>query len=400
MDIGKTFAKKEKNKADSAPIIFDLHKRRDRQIISRLIIQSTIVHVNDDYVEQLREYFGITNPTMVYTRGFGEAFQAYLKNVQKKKPLWQQGRWVYFPWISTLSHILEDKEFQMVRTARNRYLINKDEQERFYHATIGIAGLSVGNSVALAIVLQGGARRIKLADYDRLALTNINRIRTGVQNLGLPKAEVTAREIYTINPYAKVEIFSDGLNKKNITRFFSGLDVVIDEIDNLAVKYLIREQAKKHRIPVLMGADNGDNASVDIARYDKHPRTPFFHGRLGKTSYEELSKLDKFGIGRTITRHLGPENVTPRMLESLGEMGKTIVSWPQLGGAALLNGCAIAYCARKIITGQPLESNRALISLDEKLEPGYYSLAKKKKRAKVAREFAKKMNISQEPQNI
>src|SRR3989338_6916881 len=107
-----------------------------------------------------------------------------------------------------------------------------------------------------------------------------------------------------------------------------------------------------------MGADNGDNAIIDIERYDKNPRMPFFHGRLGKTSYEELSKLDKFGIGRTITRHLGAENVTPRMLGSLQQMGKTIVSWPQLCGAAILNGSAIAYCARKVLTNHPLESNR------------------------------------------
>jgi hypothetical protein len=142
-----------------------------------------------------------------------------------------------------------------------------------------------------------------------------------------------------------------------------------------------------------MGADNGDNAIIDIERYDKNPRQKFFHGRLGRTNYDVLSKLDKFGIGRTITRHLGPENVTPRMLASLRQMGKTVVSWPQLGGAALLNGCAVAYCARKVLTGEPLESNRALISLDEKLVPRYNSARSKRSRAKTARAFAKSFGL-------
>ena len=138
-----------------------------------------------------------------------------------------------------------------------------------------------------------------------------------------------------------------------------------------------------------MAADNGDNAVVDVERYDTHPQTPFFHGRMGRVSYEMLSSLDKFGIGKMITKHVGPENVTERMKASLLEMGKTIVSWPQLGGAALINGAAVAYCVRKILNGQPLEQNRALISLDEKLVPNYNSHGEKKKRAKSIRDFKK-----------
>ena len=210
-----------------------------------------------------------------------------------------------------------------------------------------------------------------------------------MHHLGVPKVEVTAREIYETNPYANVRIFSDGLTPKNIGRFFSGLDIVIDELDNLAVKYLIREQAKRHRIAVVMAADNGDNAVVDIERYDLDPKTPFFHGRMGKVTYQQLKNLDKFGIGKMITKHVGPENVTERMQQSLLEMGKTIVSWPQLGGAALVNGAAVAYCVRKIVTGEPLERNRALISLDEKLVPGYGSRQEKKKRARIAQGFRK-----------
>src|SRR3990167_9943354 len=140
-----------------------------------------------------------------------------------------------------------------------------------------------------------------------------------------------------------------------------------------------------------MAAYNGDNGVVDIERYDLDPTTPFFHGRMGDVNYEMLKGLDKFGIGKMITKHVCPENVTERMQQSLLEMGKTIVSWPQLGGAALLNGSAIAYCVRKILNGEALESNRSLISLDEKLLPGYNSSRERAKRKRVAREFKKIM---------
>jgi len=71
------------------------------------------------------------------------------------------------------------------------------------------------------------------------------------------------------------------------------------------------------------------------------------------------------------------------------EIGKSLVSWPQLGGAALLNGSAVAYAVRKILNDQPVEENRALISLDEKLIPNYNSPEEKKERSESVVKFKK-----------
>ena len=383
----------------SKPVFFNLANAADQSRLDQLFSSGTIQHVVDDYEEEQLELFGVKNPTLVYTPDFKAKFAAYYKDLETKdngsRTLWLHGNWVFFPWSSKLVHILPEDDFQLVRTARNKNLINAAEQDKFYNSTVGIAGLSVGSSVAYAIVLQGGAKHLKLADMDRLALSNTNRILSGVDNLGVLKVEMAARRIYEMNTYAEVELFPEGLQPANIDRFFDGLDIVIDEIDNLAVKYLIRVEAKKRKLAVVMAADNGDNAVVDIDRFDLDPNLPFFHGRMGTTgpggeiSYDMLTKLDKFGIGKMITKHVGAENVTQRMQESLMEMGKTIVSWPQLGGAAMINGAAVAYCVRKILNGQPLESNRALIFLDEKLIPDYNSPAEQKRRADVAAGFRK-----------
>ncbi|TSC82105.1 MAG: dinucleotide-utilizing protein [Parcubacteria group bacterium Gr01-1014_20] len=389
MEIKDFISERSKNISDSKPLFLNLSDKKDVVALSGLIDQGVISQVVDDYKEQQLELFQIANPSLVYQPSFKSQFDQYSLSLGNPSLLWQHGRWVYFPWLSTLVHILEEDDFQKVRTARNRNLITEEEQSKFYNSTIGVAGLSVGNSVALAIVLQGGGKRVKLADHDRLALSNTNRIRVGVENLGLLKAEMTAREIYAVNPYAQVEIFKDGLTKENIEKFFDGLDIIIDEIDNLAVKYLIREQAQKRKLAVVMAADNGDNGVVDIERYDLDPNQEFFHGRMGKVSYEELNNLDKFGIGKMITKLVGPENVTQGMKDSLLEIGKTTVSWPQLGGAALLNGSAVAYCVRKILNGQPLENNRALISLDEKLIPSYNSPEEIKNRKQSTENFKK-----------
>lgn len=383
----------QKKPTDYTPCIFDLKKVEDKKKVMDLLSEGKIQHVSDDYEEQHLELFGVKNPTLVYTPDFKNKFQEYYNGIQVNSSNLEHGNWVFFSWSSTLVHILPEEDFQLVRTARNKNLINTEEQDKFYNSTVGIGGLSVGSSVAFALVLQGGAKKIRLADMDRLALSNTNRILMGVDNLGVLKVEMAARRIYEINPYAIVELFPEGLNKNSIEKFFEGLDIVIDELDNLAVKYLIREQAKKHRIAVVMAADNGDNAVVDVERYDLDENTPFFQGRMGEVTYEMLSNLDKFGIGKMITKHVGPENVTERMQQSLLEMGKTIVSWPQLGGAALINGAAVAYCVRKILNGQPIESNRALVSLDEKLFPGYDTVEQVQKRKDIADGFRKKFGL-------
>ena len=389
----ETIAKLRANQPESKPTLFDLSKAKDQAAFKALVEEGKLTQISDDFEEQYRELYGVLNPTKVYALGFEEEFQAHYAALAKEQPRIEQGVWAYFPWRGLAAHILPEAEYYKVRTARNRNLVTEEEQKKFYDAKVGIGGLSVGSSVALALALSGGAKRMKLADMDRLALSNTNRVIAGADRLGMLKVEMAARTIYEINPYAEVELHPEGLTPENIEGFFKGLDIVVDELDNLAVKHLIREQAKKHRIAVVMGADNGDNAVIDIERYDLDPETPFFHGRMGEVSYESLKGLDKFGIGKMITKHVGPENVTERMQQSLTQMGKTIVSWPQLGIAAMINGATVAYCIRRIVNGQPLEDNRALVYLDEKLIPDYSSPESVAHRAEVSATFAKMFGL-------
>jgi len=352
------------------PVILDLNKKNHLRMLKKLVAQKKIQKTVDDYREQLFELFCINNPSLIFSSELQKKFELYLtKLTNTNGDLRLHGKWIYYPWLYAIVHLLSEKDFQKVRTARNRELISEKEQEQFYNSTIGIGGLSVGNNIILSIVLQGGGKNIKLADFDRFALSNMNRVRVGIENLGLSKVDITARQIFQINPYTIIEKFPQGLNEKNINKFFRGLDIVIDELDNIEIKLLVRENAKKYKLPVVMGADDGDNAVVDIERYDKSPNPKFFHGRMGKITKKKLTHLDKMGIGRMITKHIGPENIPVRLQQSLMSIGKTIVSWPQLGGAAMLNGVAVSYCVRKILNKQPLKSNRAIISLDEELLP-------------------------------
>ncbi|TSC56779.1 MAG: Uncharacterized protein G01um101418_180 [Parcubacteria group bacterium Gr01-1014_18] len=394
MNIEQFLLEKQKENLDiSRPLVLNLAAESGRVLLEYLTKDGKIARVSDDFEEQMREYFAVEHPELIFHPEFKKYFEDYWQGLLHEKPRWQHGVWVYFPWMLSLIHVLDEEAFNCVRTARNKHLITEAEQKKFYESTIGIAGLSVGNSVALSIVLGGGAKRIKLADFDRLSLSNLNRIRGGVECLGFLKVEMTARQIYSLNPFTEVEYFPGGLNEENMDRFFDGLDLVVDEIDNLGIKYRIRQEAKKRKLPVVMAADNGDNGVVDIDRYDLDPELEFFHGRMGDLKYEDLIRLNKMEIGKLITRLVGPENVTERMQQSLMEIGKTVVSWPQLGGAALLNGSAVAYCVRRILNHQSVFDNRTLISWDELMDPEHNTDLQKKHRAELTLEFKKKFGL-------
>lgn len=384
-------------KEEPRPQFFDLSRAADREKLAAVLDVNPSLTVIDTYESQLQEIFVLENPWLNLDRErLTREFPTHRDTHYKDHNPREAGRWAYLPWRNVLLHLLEDKFFQRVRTARNQNLIPREEQERYYDSTIGVAGLSVGNSCALALVLMGGGKRLRLADPDTLELTNLNRIRGSIADLTQPKAFMTAQQIYELDPYADLTLYAKGLTEENITAFFDGppaLDVVIDEIDHLGMKIRIRQEAKKRRIPVVMATDNGDSGLLDVERYDRDPNLEPFHGRAGADIAERVlgKKLPLPEVGRIIGEELvGWDIVETRMMASLLEIGKTIPTWPQLGGAALLNGVAVAVAVRKILTSQPLTSGRAILSLSSAMVPGYDSPAQSTERKKFTEEFVAK----------
>ena len=84
-------------------------------------------------------------------------------------------------------HVLSENDFIKIRTNRNQLKITPQEQQLLQQKTIGIIGLSVGQSVALTMVMERMCGKIKLADFDELDLSNLNRLRSGLHNIGVKK---------------------------------------------------------------------------------------------------------------------------------------------------------------------------------------------------------------------
>jgi hypothetical protein len=283
------------------------------------------------------------------------------------------GEWVYYPWLNKAVHFPSKQELRALRTSRNRNLVTQEEQLKLYKATLLVLGLSVGSNIVEALVSQGIGGKLLLVDMDVIEPSNLNRIRSPYHQVGLSKVEAISRKVWEIDPYIEIRQFSDGLTEKNLIEILNSntVDVVIDEMDDLRMKILLREVAKARHIPVVMAADDGDNSLLEIERYDRQPELEPFSGRIPQEVLKRIKagNLPRAELGVMIGRYfVGPEYIPLRMYESLGEVGKTLPSWPQLGSAAALSGLGVAYAVKKILLGQKVKEGRTLLSLDATLD--------------------------------
>ena len=274
-------------------------------------------------------------------------------------------RWAYYPWRRTVVAVLGPRAFRAVRLDRNRNMITSEEQTRLGALRIGVAGLSVGHVIAHTLAAQGLCGELRLADFDRVALSNLNRVPATVLDLGLNKAEVAARRIAELDPYLHVRVLDAGLTIDTIDEFLDGLDVVVEECDSLDIKARLRESARARRIPVLMATS--DRGLLDVERFDLQAQRPILHGLLGDVDFAQLAGMSSREKVPHMLRFLEAEQSSPRVLASVVEIDHTLSTWPQLSGDAVLGATGIAEAVRRIGLGEELPSGRTRIDVDRAL---------------------------------
>ena len=153
------------------------------------------VEIIDTLTSQLEELVSARAPAAELA---GSALdEAVEKHLQGRDPL-SYGTWVHYPWSRRLVHLLPVTEYREVRTNRNLYKITPAEQAQLGAARVGVIGLSVGNMAAVTMAIEGIGGVFKIADFDRLSLSNLNRLRSGAHCIGMRKTTLAAREMLEI----------------------------------------------------------------------------------------------------------------------------------------------------------------------------------------------------------
>ncbi|HUX84778.1 MAG TPA: ThiF family adenylyltransferase, partial [Chitinophagaceae bacterium] len=206
----------------------------------------------------------------------------------------EYGVWVYYPWLRQLVHLLDEEEFIELRTCRNLFKITRAERDLLSTRKIAIIGLSVGQTIAIALAMERICGELRIADFDTLDLGNLNRLRAGVHELGLSKTALAERSILEIDPFIRIKCFPEGVHFDNMDRFLTeggNVDILVEESDSIDMKVFSRIAAKSHRIPVIM--DTNDRGMLDVERYDLDPELPLLHGFISGLDPTKLRNLTR-----------------------------------------------------------------------------------------------------------
>lgn len=360
------------------PIFFDLKTSDGVDNFNQLLDKESGVQVFDKLESQIKELFKIRSPKEKLSPS--DLDQKYLEWVMSNEPD-KYGLWVFYPWNKHLVHIVPKDEYIELRTSRNQYKITPYEQETLSTKSVGVIGLSVGQSVAVTLAIERLFGTIKLADFDELELTNLNRIRAGVAALGLPKVIITAREIAEIDPFLNVELYQKGVTEETIDDFLGGtnpLDLLIEECDSLDIKILARLKAKEKGIPVLM--DTSDRGMIDIERFDEEPDRDILHGKVKIDDVKQLKGLSYEEKVPFILEMVGIDKMSNRLKSSMLEIEQTLTTWPQLAGEVALGGALCAEISRELLLGKEVPSGRFYFDFKEFINPESKKVKDKKQK--------------------
>jgi hypothetical protein len=328
------------------PILLDVRRRSHREVL-QILRQDAALQVLDRFPEQ-REQLEAVVP-------------------RPSRNLLEEGhRWAYYPWRRTLVRLLAPRSFGVLRLDRNRNKLTSEEQSQLRSLRIGVVGLSVGHAIAHVLAMEGLAGELRLADFDHLELSNLNRLPATVLDLGINKAVVAARRIAEIDPYVKVVVQPEGITKDNLESFLDGLDLVVEECDSLDIKLLVREVARAKRLAVVM--ETSDRGVVDVERFDLEPEREPLHGLLPGVTSDSLAGLSTQEKAPYVLRMMGSGDVSSRGAASLLELGRTVSAWPQLGSEVTLGAASVACVVRRFGLRGQLPSGRVRIDLEELLD--------------------------------
>ncbi|MDX1607872.1 MAG: ThiF family adenylyltransferase [Candidatus Spechtbacterales bacterium] len=284
------------------------------------------------------------------------------------------GEWVYYPASDKIVRYAPRFWHRLALVLRNSTLYRdsnvclswKEIRQLFDNAVIAVAGCSVGNNVARSIVQSLRPKHIKIADVKEYKITNANRVPISYKDIGRNKAQVTAEQIHSIDPFINISVYAEGVGEENIEDLILGnsfigepaANIVVDETDDPEIKLMLWQAARKARIPVVMASDLGSAVQVDIRRFDLEPKLSLACGisdeeLFTKRDAWKANVTDKNSFYEFVFALVGHNyrHVAEFKRIILNQEEPLFGGVPQLGSTAAMAGAMAAESIARIILG-------------------------------------------------
>jgi molybdopterin-synthase adenylyltransferase len=136
--------------------------------------------------------------------------------------------------------------------------MGREGQEKLKNAKVFIAGAGGLGSPVSIYLAAAGIGHIRIADHDKVELSNLNRqILHWDKDIGKMKVDSAGEKLHNINPGLKVEIIRETITEDNVFDMTDGFDAIIDAMDNFPARYILNKAAIKKNIPFFHGAVRG-----------------------------------------------------------------------------------------------------------------------------------------------
>ena len=104
---------------------------------------------------------------------------------------------------------------------------------------VAIAGLGgLGSNIALMLA-RTGIRKMLLADFDYVDISNLNRQAYTMDQIGMAKTEAMEQLIRQVNPWIELEFFQGKVTKDNAAEIFGRYPIVCEAFDRAEEKAML-----------------------------------------------------------------------------------------------------------------------------------------------------------------
>ncbi len=249
---------------------------------------------------------------------------------------------------------LKSEEHMRMRTKRNLYLVDLDDQGKLYDKKLAIFGNSVGRAIAKQFVVGGIGNDITMVDPDTVSGSNLNRLGVGNDQIGEVKVLSTALELSKIDPYC---IYRTSAQPYQLGDFGKDTDLVVDEMDDVRSKVLLALDAREKGVNWMMATDLGRRAIVQGSHFKAGKDDRLFGGKI---SDREASLLIGCDITpkdeqRFLRKIIGVNNILkePDLVRSTHQIKKgNLEGIPQLYSTVTKASAYMIELARPFLLGR------------------------------------------------
>ena len=134
--------------------------------------------------------------------------------------------------------------------------IGEKGQRRLGDSCVAIIGCGALGSIIATSLARAGVGKLRIIDRDFIEYYNLQRQvlfdEDDIENQ-LPKAIAAEQHLKKVNSSIEIEGIVADVNYSSIERLISGVDLILDGLDNLEARFLINDVSLKHKIPWIYG---------------------------------------------------------------------------------------------------------------------------------------------------